>query len=296
MYAYAAHFKSDIPYAFRTYFSPRPRQEGIMKNFGDAPNLPIWQVARATSAAPGYFHPIKIDEVDGSDRIRFKDGGFGTNNPTKVAYYDVVDKHGKESKIGLVISIGTGKTPLNLFARRSGHLNNAIANLKAAIKLPSRTVNAHGDMMRLADRDGEEKFPYYRFEGGEALGELAMDEWKSHRFTRFTGHSDQPGFKTIKKIEDGTAAYLQSPVVQHKLAACAKLLVRRRRLRTRDVSRWDRYASASYYECGLNDCEFKWIKTRQEYEEHIKNHHKIKEVTDLVEMRRRCWQYTERPT
>lgn len=274
-----------------------------MKNHGDAPNLPIWQVARATSAAPGYFSPIKINRGNGNDprdRIRFKDGGFGTNNPTKEAYYDIVDKHGGQSKIGLVISIGTGKSPLDLFARKPGHLNNAIANFRAATKLPSRTLKAHEDMLRLAEKDGEEIFSYYRFEGGEALGALAMDEWKSHYFTSLTGHSDERGCKTIKKIEVGTAAYLQQREVQRDLAACAELLVRRRRLRTRDVSKWDRYASASYFECDLKGSEARRIKTSQEYKDHIKYQHGIQVADSVLEKRmhlsRRCWIYRNDPT
>lgn len=308
MYAYADHLKSEIPYAFRTYyFAPKPGKKlshrGTMKNHGAAPNLPIWQVARATSAAPGYFRPIKINKGNGSDprdHIRFKDGGFGTNNPTKEAYYDIVDKHGGRSKIGLVISIGTGITPLSLFARKPGNLNNTIANIRAATKLPSRTLKAHEDMLRLAEKDGEELFPYYRFEGGETLGEIAMDEWKSNRFTTFTGLSDERGYKTIRKIEVGTAAYLQQRDVQRDLVICARLLVRRRRLRTRDVSKWDRYASASHYECYLEEgCETSRIKTSQQYEDHIKSHHGIR-IDDSVRKRmqssRRCWIYRNRPT
>lgn len=307
VYAYADHLKSEIPYAFRTYYFA-PKHSGTMSlsrqramtNHGDAPNLPIWQVARATSAAPGYFRPIKINKGNGGDprhRIRFKDGGFGTNNPTKEAYYDIADKHGGLSKIDLVISIGTGKTPLDLFARRPGHLNNAIANLRAATKLPSRTLGAHTDMLRLA-KDSEELFSYYRFEGGETLGELKMDEWKSHHFTALTGHSDKSGCKTIRKIEVGTAAYLQQRDVQRDLAACARLLVRRRRLRTRDVSKWDRYASASHYECYLDGCEASRIKTSQQYEDHIKSHHSVR-IDDSVRKRmqssRRCWIYRNTP-
>lgn len=311
VYAYADHLKNDIPYAFRTYCLPErvaskpgtaASRRRTMKNYGSPPMLPIWQVARATSAAPGYFRPIKINKGNGSnprDRIRFKDGGFGTNNPTKEAYYDIVEKHGSQSKIGLVISIGTGDTPLSSFARKHGHLNNAIANLKAATRLPSRTLKAHEDMLRLAEKDGvEEAFLYFRFGGGEPLGTVALDEWESHHFTKLTGHSDERGSKTIKKIEVGTVAYLQRSEVQRDLAACAKMLVRRRRLRTRDMSQWDRYASASYYECDFIGCEARRTRTIQEYEEHVRSQHDI-QVADSVfektmQLSRRCWVYGNR--
>ncbi|MCJ1465973.1 hypothetical protein MMC07_004592 [Pseudocyphellaria aurata] len=297
VYAYADHSGNDMPYTFRTYL-PSSRR-GTNKNYGGAPHLPIWQVARATSAAPGKFSPIEINKGSGSnprDRIRFKDGGFGTNNPTRAAYYDMVDKHGSKSKIGLVISIGAGDTPLNYFASRKGNLSNAIANLKAAIKLPSRTLGTHDEMLRLAKKDGEEEsFLYYRFGGGETLGELALDEWKSHHFTKFTGDNDSPGCKTIEKIKHCTDNYLKQQEVQDDLDACAELLVRRRRLRTRDVSKWDRYASASYYECNLKGCEARRIHTIREYQEHIRSQHGIRVADSVFEKTmqssRRCWMY-----
>lgn len=65
--------------------------------------------------------------------VRFKDGGFGCNNPSEEAYHDIVHEHGGFSgAVGPFISIGTGETRLNLFARASGNLRNSLANFKAA--------------------------------------------------------------------------------------------------------------------------------------------------------------------
>jgi len=61
----------------------------------------IWQVARATSAAPTFFAPIEIgDEVYG-------DGGTGWNNPAKEAIAEALDIWPKR-RIGILVSIGTG--------------------------------------------------------------------------------------------------------------------------------------------------------------------------------------------
>jgi Patatin-like phospholipase len=79
------------PVLFRTYDTPRE----------DASTAFIWEVARATSAAPLYFEPITIDP------ITYSDGGLGANNPTEEAIleaYDVLP----EKPIGRVVSIGTG--------------------------------------------------------------------------------------------------------------------------------------------------------------------------------------------
>ncbi len=269
-----------------------------MRNHGEAAKLPIWQVARATSAAPNYFPPIKIERSSGRDPgvIKFKDGGFGSNNPSDEAYHDVLYKHGGIGKnIGPFISIGTGIPPYELFAKKEGNLNNTIANFKAASKLPSRTLKVHEIMDGLATRDQEEIFPYYRFDGGPRLGEVELDEWKSHKFTRLTGKSTQPGHKTLDKMYLATAAYLQRRDVQNDLTECANLLVKRRRLRTRNYSAWERYASASYYICVHNGCEKVRIDTRQLFKEHLKERHHIQVADEVLEKTildsRHCWIY-----
>lgn len=60
----------------RSYKNPRdPESLG---------NWPIWQAARATSAAPWYFAPLEVKTIqDGRELIReYVDGGLGYNNPT----------------------------------------------------------------------------------------------------------------------------------------------------------------------------------------------------------------------
>ena len=83
-----------------------------MRSFGtrdaNAFSACIWQVARATSAAPTFFSPIEIDDV------LYGDGGTGWNNPTKEAIAEVRNIW-PTRPIGIVISIGTGlEEPLQL--------------------------------------------------------------------------------------------------------------------------------------------------------------------------------------
>jgi predicted acylesterase/phospholipase RssA len=76
-----------------------------MRSFGtrDADPFPacIWQVARATSAAPTYFLPMEIDDV------LYGDGGTGWNNPTKEAIEEARTLW-PSRPIGILVSIGTG--------------------------------------------------------------------------------------------------------------------------------------------------------------------------------------------
>jgi patatin-like phospholipase/acyl hydrolase len=57
------------PVFLRAYRHPHnPREDA----FSD---ITIWQAARATSAAPPYFHPVEVRQR------KLIDGAFGANNP-----------------------------------------------------------------------------------------------------------------------------------------------------------------------------------------------------------------------
>lgn len=237
---------------------------------------------------------MSIRGGNGEEVIAFKNGGFGSNNPSEEACYDIIHKHGGASRnIGPFISIRTGSIPLKMFPERKGgfqHLRNTMANWKTAMQLPARTANAHESMIKISNFDGIEHFPYYRFGGGERLGKVGLAEWESHR------RDNRPGGKTLAEIEDATSSYLRDSDVQRDLNAVAKILVERRRLRTRDMSKWDRSASYSYYQCDLGRCGDEMINTAQEFKEHIrKEHRNIRDdqalEAELIRKRRVHWLY-----
>lgn len=47
------------------------------------PDIKIWEAARATSAAPMYFDPMKVTDTskEGKPVYELIDGGLGANNP-----------------------------------------------------------------------------------------------------------------------------------------------------------------------------------------------------------------------
>lgn len=305
--AYANNRESaDVPHLFRTYGTPPPlldrsrsvHRQRTARNQGPAPRLPIWQIARATSAAPGYFPPIRIHKGTGQNPrevILFKDGGFGTNNPSKEALECVVHKRGGQlaRNIGPFVSIGTGAHDVPIFAKKPGNWQNFKANLKGAVAHPAKTKGAHEDMAYIANHDGQEIFPYFRFEGGEHLGRIALDEWKSNRLAVVRGKDRTPGYRTIDAMDQATSVYLLRRDVQEDLKELARILVRRRRLRTRDASAWDRYASASYYECTHGGCERIRISTSELYQDHLREKHGFEKISENdLKASRRCWLYS----
>lgn len=70
-------------------------------------DLEMWQVARATSAAPTYFEPACVAEFKDEGDHALVDGGVYANNPSVAAYADCVELWGEEAEINFV-SIGTG--------------------------------------------------------------------------------------------------------------------------------------------------------------------------------------------
>lgn len=279
--------RGDVPYLFRTYEPPLCARDDVYEKFRSDPtyhpsSIPLHKVARATAAAPAYFRPVRIMPAHRGKplpAIRFKDGGFGCNNPSEEAFHDVREAHGGLTKnIGPFVSIGTGVGKFKLFSKKPGNLRDVCANAKAASKTPTLTTLTHKSMLYLAEFDKEKRFPYYRFDGGEVLGAIALDEWKSHS-SRTANGSRGKGAKTLGAIYKAIQKHLQQDSVQEDLEDVAKLLVQRRRLRAEDASRWERFATSSYYLCGNSGCDKKVrFDTSEDFKEHLVIVHGLEDV------------------
>jgi patatin-like phospholipase/acyl hydrolase len=63
--------------------------------------------ARATSAAPTYFEPVRVSDVAGASSYALIDGGVFALNPAMCAYAELAAT-GRRDEIDLVVSLGTG--------------------------------------------------------------------------------------------------------------------------------------------------------------------------------------------
>jgi patatin-like phospholipase/acyl hydrolase len=73
----------------------------------DEDDYPMWQVARATAAAPTYFEPLKLETGAIPGYYALIDGGVFANNPAMCAY---ADAHRFEPGTDIVVvSLGTGQ-------------------------------------------------------------------------------------------------------------------------------------------------------------------------------------------
>lgn len=80
----------------------------------DSFDFRLWEVCRATSAAPGVFEPVCMKSIDGSKQCVAVDGGLAMSNPAAAAITHVL--HNKQEfpfvrgvEDILVLSVGTGQ-------------------------------------------------------------------------------------------------------------------------------------------------------------------------------------------
>ncbi|MBJ7608943.1 MAG: patatin-like phospholipase family protein [Candidatus Dormibacteraeota bacterium] len=72
-------------------------------------NPPLWMVARATSAAPTYFEPFKLQGASSGEYEALVDGGVFANNPAMCAYVDGSSGPGQVRPDDMfLVSLGTG--------------------------------------------------------------------------------------------------------------------------------------------------------------------------------------------
>lgn len=167
----------ESPYIFRSYKnlhrSTTIQERVLDRNPGLAHDIPIWQVARATSAAPTYFEPQKTGDLE------YLDGGMGANNPCEEIYDEVRKMNNNSDKcVRVILSIGTGKN--NKAARFSGQgLTRYWNYLNWAKKWASDSQETHMRMLKTRDRiPSEERFDYFRLNVEEGLDAMKLDEWR----------------------------------------------------------------------------------------------------------------------
>ncbi|KAJ6030963.1 tetratricopeptide repeat domain-containing protein [Penicillium canescens] len=129
----------------------------------------IWQVARATSAAPTFFSSITF----GNPPANYVDGAMVHNNPIRLLMREVTKVWGDDAELFCVLSIGTG-TPTT---RKLGTLGHQI--LSACAKLATHAENIARDFK--ADQGGrlQKEGKYFRFNVAQGLQGVKLEEWQA---------------------------------------------------------------------------------------------------------------------
>jgi uncharacterized protein len=134
-------------------------------------DFPMWQVARAASAAPTYFEPARIDAARAGDYWALIDGGVFANNPAACALVEARTQFPGADNY-LVCSVGTGAMPRGIHyneARNWGLARWAKPVLDVVLDSVSETVDYQLHQMLPPAN-------YYRFQTSLQRGSEKLDE------------------------------------------------------------------------------------------------------------------------
>ena len=260
---------------------------------GPADNFEIWEVARAATAAPYYFDPIKIQIQGRSEVIIFEDGGLGeTTNPTLYGIRDIKKQEGADA-VGIVVSVGTARGELG--RQKDLILGRAKHKLKTIIWNSSDPESVHTTIK--GDQDHYPNMEYWRLNpsarGDGQLLNMPLDEWVPKQSRK----KDQPsGSATINEIKNAFNKWASQTSVHDDLMVCAERLVEQRRLRTLDDVQWEQFSMAMDYRCCQRGCPKKSraFTNLQDFEEHLKKIHKLGTQSEIRENKNASaqpWQY-----
>ncbi|KAK5652534.1 hypothetical protein OQA88_10440 [Cercophora sp. LCS_1] len=134
----------------------------------------IWQIARATSAAPAFFKPIRL----GSHEIEFIDAAIGYNNPCEVIIKEARNQF--PNRRLQILSVGTGlKDPIPV--------DGIGTLLHGLVKMATSTDEVHVRVRDQAYHDSE--LEYFRFDVDRGLEDIKMSDWRaSNRIVTHTGN------------------------------------------------------------------------------------------------------------
>ena len=129
----------------------------------------IWEVARATSAAPSFFDPVQIGRFGEG----FSDGGTGANNPVQTVWNEaqrIFLREGQmlEDNLKCLVSIGTGKPSLKAFG------NNLQTVAHTLIRMATDTQNTANTFSSAHPQLGPRR-QYYRFNVDQGLEGIGLE-------------------------------------------------------------------------------------------------------------------------
>ena len=262
-----------LPYLFRTYDNLHKSEDAERqkwdRNPAQADDIPIWQVARATAAAPTYFKPMVIDGLE------YLDGGFGANNPCLEAY-DEVKKMNNNAKrcVRSILSVGTGKHKESSRFNGDG-IYRYVNYLNFARKWATDSEGIHGKLVQArSDLEELDAFEYCRLNVEEGLGRMKLDEWRTRRSFRRKAEAKN---KTLETIRKHTENYLADEEVQKNIKECAKTLVEIRQQRAEsNPQRWERACFGAWYQCRVSGCPRgeKKYHQRKDMQKHLLDKHR----------------------
>jgi hypothetical protein len=245
-------------YLLRTYphYYSETAPNWITRYNEGAEPLKIWEVTRATSAAPFYFKMLEV-EVEGQYKS-FKDGGIRENNPSGAALSEFHSLYADCSENpALLLSVGTGRPDHShdgFAAAWPGPFGN-IPFIRTALEKRAVLQNllikyTEGEKQHAQMREharGEHTW-YKRLNVTDGLQDMSLDDWVKGEWQ---GKKDVPGGASLTRMETVTEKYLEREFdakidsyapPSTMLQQAAEKLVRQRRAREEEGGeRWETF-------------------------------------------------------
>ena len=191
-------------YIFRSYDlvhnrATRSRRSSLNPGYAD-PYLEIWEAARATSAAPGYFRTIKINGLE------YMDGAVGHNNRVLLAWNEGRQiGNSPEPHVAGVLSLGTGqKRPANRFGS-SGIIRDVIGDLPGLARFAkyrvTETEEPHRSMKQIIADQASPKSFYHRFNVSPGMENIKLDDWELQKPRKRQNYSDRENPSSLNRAQ-----------------------------------------------------------------------------------------------
>lgn len=159
----------------------------LMRTYNNFPSFEafpakVWEAARATTAAPTFFLPITINDIE------YADGGTGFNNPTELAI-DEAHNIWPNRPIGCLVSVGTGLEDViqlgsesNGFARKLLSMASAKTafNINVAEWCIDLLTSGHSKHLQLKAQAKRLNIygNYFRFNVPQGMSTIGLEDWE----------------------------------------------------------------------------------------------------------------------
>lgn len=142
----------------------------------------IWEAARATTAAPTFFLPIIISDIE------YTDGGTGFNNPAELAIYEAHNIW-PNRPIGCLISVGTGlEDAIQLGNEVKGLARKLLSiaststsfNINVAEWCVDLLTSSHSKHLQLMEQAKRLNIygNYFRFDVPQGMSMIGLEDWE----------------------------------------------------------------------------------------------------------------------
>lgn len=168
---------------------------------GDLNHVKIWQAARATSAAPGFFDPPVI----GPYQTQYVDGGMGANNPVQYTML-AAEQIWPDRAVRCLVSVGSGHARMKSVPSKLVDLGRYLTTLATDTENTAEMFARQHRHMIVEDE-------YYRFNVHHGMEDILSDDWQD-----------------LDLIISSTFQYCDQAGNQSQFERCAERLVRHSRL------------------------------------------------------------------